>query len=72
MHMRRLHDRITAQRLEESAPAVKAGDTVLFGKYSGQEARLDGVDYLIMREDDILAVHSAGATSSGARDQKSN
>jgi chaperonin GroES len=35
---------------------VKAGDTILFGKYSGQEIKLDGEDYLIMREDEILAV----------------
>ena len=35
---------------------VKAGDTVLFGKYSGQEIKLDGVEYLIMREDEILGV----------------
>ena len=35
---------------------VKAGDTVLFGKYSGSEVRIDGTDYLVMREDDILAV----------------
>ncbi len=35
---------------------VKAGDTILFGKYSGQEIKLDGVDYLIMKEDDVLAV----------------
>ena len=35
---------------------VKAGDTILFGKYSGQEVALDGEQYLIMREDDVLAV----------------
>ena len=35
---------------------VKAGDTVLFGKYSGQEIKLDGVEFLIMREDEILGV----------------
>ena len=35
---------------------VKAGDTVLFGKYAGQEITLDGVEYLIMREDDVLGV----------------
>lgn len=35
---------------------VKAGDIILFGKYSGQEVRVDGVDYLIMTEDDVLAV----------------
>lgn len=35
---------------------VKAGDKVLFGKYSGNEIRIDGVEHLIMREDDILAI----------------
>ena len=35
---------------------VKAGDTILFGKYSGQEIKLEGDDYLIMREDDVLGV----------------
>ena len=35
---------------------VKAGDTVLFGKYSGQDITLEGTEYLIMREDDILGV----------------
>jgi len=35
---------------------VKDGDTILFGKYSGQEVRVDGEDYLIMREDEVLAV----------------
>jgi chaperonin GroES len=35
---------------------VKVGDTVLYGKYSGTELKLDGSDYLIMREDDILAI----------------
>jgi chaperonin GroES len=35
---------------------VKAGDTILFGKYSGQEVKVDGDDYLIMREDEVLAV----------------
>jgi chaperonin GroES len=37
-------------------PDVKAGDLVLFGKYSGQEVRLNGEDYLIMREEDVLGV----------------
>ncbi|MGE3177094.1 MAG: co-chaperone GroES [Vicinamibacterales bacterium] len=35
---------------------VKAGDRILFGKYSGQEIKLDGEEYLIMREDEVLAV----------------
>ena len=40
---------------------VKDGDTILFGKYSGQEIKLDGEDYLIMREDEVLAVIDAAA-----------
>lgn len=35
---------------------VKKGDTILFGKYSGNEIKLDGNEYLIMREDDVLAI----------------
>jgi len=35
---------------------VKVGDTVLYGKYAGTELKLDGNDYLIMREDDVLAI----------------
>lgn len=35
---------------------VQVGDVVLYGKYSGQEISLDGHDYMIMREDDILVV----------------
>ena len=37
-------------------PDVKAGDLILFGKYSGQEIKLDGEDYIIMREDEVLGV----------------
>jgi chaperonin GroES len=37
-------------------PDVKAGDTILFGKYSGQDIKVDGTEYLIMREDDVLAI----------------
>src|SRR5690349_5493582 len=44
---------------------VKAGDTILFGKYSGQEIKLDGVEYLIMKEDDVLAIEDAGSSASG-------
>ncbi len=36
--------------------AVKAGDKVLFGKYSGTEVKIDGEDLLVMREEDLLAV----------------
>jgi chaperonin GroES len=43
---------------------VKAGDIILFGKYSGQEITLDGVEYLIMKEDEVLAaVEGAAATT---------
>ena len=35
---------------------VKAGDRILFGKYSGQEIKLDGEEYLIIREDEVLGV----------------
>jgi chaperonin GroES len=35
---------------------VKKGDRVLFGKYAGNEIKIDGVEHLIMREDDILAI----------------
>jgi chaperonin GroES len=35
---------------------VKAGDTILFGKYAGQEIKVDGDEYLIMREEEVLGV----------------
>ena len=35
---------------------VKAGDRILFGKYSGSEIKMEGVDYLIMREDEVLGI----------------
>jgi len=41
---------------ERSPMAVKAGDRILFGKYSGSEIKIDGVEHLIMREDDILGI----------------
>src|SRR2546426_812155 len=41
-------------------PDVKAGDRILFGKYSGQDVRLEGEDYLIMREEDVLGVIGGG------------
>jgi chaperonin GroES len=37
-------------------PGVKAGEKVLFGKYSGTEVKLDGEEYLILREEDILGI----------------
>ncbi|HLA76090.1 MAG TPA: co-chaperone GroES [Vicinamibacteria bacterium] len=41
---------------ERMAPAVKAGDKVLVGKWSGTEVKLDGVEYLILKEDEILGI----------------
>ncbi len=41
---------------ERVTPEVKKGDTVLYGKYSGTEVNVDGVDYLILRESDVLAI----------------
>lgn len=43
---------------------VKAGDQILFGKYTSGEVKLDGEEYLIMREDEVLAVIGGGATKS--------
>ncbi len=41
---------------ERFAPEVKKGDRILFGKYSGAEIKVDGEEYLILREDEILGV----------------
>jgi chaperonin GroES len=38
------------------APSVKAGDKILFGKYSGTEIKVDGEEHLILREDEIFAI----------------
>ena len=38
------------------APNVKKGDKILFGKYSGTDVKIDGTEYIIMREDDIFGV----------------
>jgi len=45
---------------------VQAGDRVLFGKYSGSEVKIDGEEYLIMREDDILGVFTTTAKARSA------
>lgn len=42
------------------APQVAAGDTILYGKYSGTEVTIDDVEYLIMRESDVFAVVDNG------------
>jgi len=39
---------------------VKAGDVILFGKYSGQEIKIDGEEFLIMREEEVLGVIEGG------------
>jgi chaperonin GroES len=46
---------------------LKAGDRILFGKYSGTEIKLDGEDYLILREDDVLGVVETVAKGKGAK-----
>ena len=47
---------------------VKAGDRVLFGKYSGSEIKIDGEEFLIMREDEILGIlERAGAATGGKK-----
>ena len=40
---------------------VKVGDRILFGKYSGSDTKLDGTEYLIMREDDVLGILDTAA-----------
>lgn len=46
----------TNEKGDRVALQVKAGDRVLFSKYGGTDVKLDGVDYLIMREDDIMGI----------------
>ena len=41
---------------ERMPPDIKAGDRILFGKYSGAEVKIDGEEYLILKEDEILGV----------------
>ena len=57
------------KRLEDGkviALDVKAGDRILFGKYSGSDIKLDGEEYLIMREDEVLGVLDGGAKKAKA------
>ena len=42
---------------------VKVGDTVLFGKYSGTEIKIDGVEHVLLREDDVLAVTDSASAA---------
>jgi chaperonin GroES len=54
------------KRLEDGklvALDVKVGDRVLFGKYSGSDTKLEGTEYIIMREDDVLCILDAAARS---------
>lgn len=46
---------------------VKEGDRVLFGKYAGSEIKIEGEEYLILREDEILGVLTGAAETAGAR-----
>ena len=48
------------------APVVKAGDRILFGKWSGTEVTLDRTEYLIMKESDILGIIDSSAASAKA------
>ncbi len=45
---------------------VKAGDRILFGKYSGSETKLDGTEYIIIREDDVLGILSGAGKTAAA------
>lgn len=45
-----------SEKGERIAPEVKVGDQILFGKYSGADIKVDGEEYMIMREDEILAI----------------
>jgi len=49
---------------------VKAGDLILFGKYSGQEIKLDGEEFLIMREDEVLGVIEGGGGETATKKKK--
>ncbi len=49
---------------------VKSGDTILFGKYSGQEIKIGGEEFLIMREEEVLAVVENGASGEATRSRK--
>jgi len=46
---------------------VKAGDRILFGKYSGTEIKIDDVEYLILREDEVLGVLDAAKSAAGKK-----
>ena len=48
-------------------PDVKKGDRILMGKYSGTDVKIDGTEYTILREDDVLGVLAQSAKESAAR-----
>ena len=51
-----LNNGALTQQMMGHVMEVKVGDQVLYGKYAGQEIQVDGVDYLIMKQNDILAI----------------
>jgi chaperonin GroES len=56
------------KRLKDGSLAaldVKVGDHILFGKYSGSETKLEGTEYLIVREDEVLGVLTSAAAGGG-------
>ena len=58
------------KRLEDGKVAaldVQAGDKILFGKYSGSEIKIDGQEYLIMREDEVLGVIENGSNGKNGK-----
>jgi hypothetical protein len=58
------HNNAASRGHHERVPLdVQAGDTILFDKHSGQEVRVDGVDYLIMKEGDVLGLDTSSAAS---------
>jgi chaperonin GroES len=60
----------TGKRLENGSITpleVKEGDRVLFGKYSGTEIKVDNQEYLILREDEILAIFNVSGKSAGKK-----
>jgi chaperonin GroES len=60
----------TGKRLEDGSVSpmdVKAGDRILFGKYSGTEIKLDGQDFLILREDEIVGILTTAGAAAGKK-----
>jgi chaperonin GroES len=60
----------TGKRLEDGSISpmdVKAGDRILFGKYSGTEIKLDGQDFVILREDEIVGILTHAGAAAGKK-----